>query len=168
MDPNNFQNFLTSKKFLIIGGILVVILIILISLATVSKKPTTTAINQPTQPAEQVQIPQSGSIPENTNSTESQSPEVQKAIAEQQKVDQEYSDWEQSVKDSYPWRKKMPLTSEKYYVYFDLNSKVFIGRLYLTPEDNDVQIKADILRQLKEDKQIPIENFKFEWQVFAK
>ena len=165
----DFQNFLSNKKFLIIGGFLVVILIVLISLATVSQKPTSTAVIQPTQSAQQVQFPQAGTLSEPVdNSIESQSPEVQQAIAEQQKVDQEYAAWEQSVKDAYPWRKKMPLTSEKYYVYFDLNSKVFIGRLYLTPEDNDVQIKADILRQLKEDKQIPIENFKFEWQVFAK
>lgn len=160
MDLTNLPEFLKGKRFLIVVGVLVIFLFILVFLSGLSKSRPSSLV-QPTLSVQQRL--QSESLSEPVPPI--QSVELQKAIAEQTKVDQEYAGWEQNIIDNYPWRKKLPLTSEKYYVYFDLNQKVFIGRLYLQPGDDEVQMKADILKQLKEVKEIPIENFKFEWVV---
>lgn len=147
-------------------GVLIIFLLILTPLATAPKtQPGSTPQTTQSTPQSEPQSEQSFSVPTNSPSKSAQ---LREAIAEQTKVDQEYAGWEKSVSDSYPWRKKLPLTSEKYYVYFDLNTKVFIGRLYTTSGDNVEQIKSDILKILKVDEEIPIENFKFEWNVFPK
>lgn len=163
MNLNNLPEFFKGRRFTVVAGVLVVFLIILVVFSSGSKT-TPPSVSQPT-PSEVQQSKPSDFF---STSQGSQSPEVQKAIAEQTKVDQDYAGWEKSISDSYPWRKKLPLTSEKYYVYFDLNNKVFIGRLYTTSGDNVEQLKADILKILKVDEEIPIENFKFEWNVFPK
>ncbi|MBI4226456.1 hypothetical protein HY612_05080 [Candidatus Roizmanbacteria bacterium] len=159
MDLNNLPEFFKGKRFLFIVGVLIFFLFILILLSTGSK----------TKPSSRPQPPQSNQLPQDSDSFSSsqktQPVELQKAIAEQTKVDQEYAGWEQSISDNYPWRRKLPLTSENYYVYFDLDKKVFIGRLYPKAGDNPDQLKADILKQLKEVKEIPVENYTFEWQI---
>ena len=162
MDLNNLQGFFRSKWFYL----LVVVLIIFFTTLILFSPRTKTQPLPELEPLQSVQpLSETGS---STGPSPTPSVELQKAIAEQMQVDEEYSNWEQNVKDNYPWRKKMPLTSEKYYVYFDLNRKVFIGRLYSSAGDNLDQIKAVILRQLKEDKGVPIETFQFEWTILAK
>ena len=162
MDLTNLESLFKGKRFLVFGGVLIFVLIILVVLSAGSR---TQPFSLPQPTASLQQLPGSDS---SFSLQKNQSVELQKAIAEQTKVDQDYAGWEKSISDNYPWRKKLPLTSEKYYVYFDLNTKVFIGRLYLNSADNVEQIKAEILSQLKEDKGIPVENFKFEWNVFPR
>lgn len=87
------------------------------------------------------------------------------AIAAQQKADNEYANWERSVKADYPWRKKLPLVGEGYYVYFDLDKRVFIAMLHPKIGQDSENMKADILTQLKVQKGIPIDNYKFEWNI---
>lgn len=164
MNLDNLQNFLKSKSFYVLVGILIIFLFVLILL---SSKPKTQPLPEP-QPLPLQSVQPLSQTDSTTVPSPAQSVELQKAIAEQMQVDQEYSNWEQNVKDNYPWRKKLPLTSDKYYVYFDLNKKVFIGRLYPSAGDNLDQMKADILRLLKEDKGVPIETFQFEWTILAK
>ena len=163
MNPENLSEFIKGKKFVAIAVMLGIFLIVLMIFSTGSKtQPSSTlqpTLSVPREP------PQTDSF---FNSSSDQSVELQRAVEEQTKVDQEYASWEKDISDNYPWRKKLPLTSENYYVYFDLNNKVFIGRLYTTAGDDVEQLKADILKILKVDEEIPIENFKFEWMVFPK
>ena len=162
MDLNNLQGFFRSKWFYL----LVVVLIIFFTALILFSPRTKTQPLPELEPLQSVQpLSETGS---STGPSPTPSVELQKAIAEQMQVDEEYSNWEQNVKDNYPWRKKLPLTAEKYSVYFDLNKKVFIGRLYPTAGDNLDQMKTDILRQLKENKGVPIETFQFEWTILAK
>ena len=164
MDLNNLQDFLRSKWFYLLVVVLIIFFTALILFSSKSKvQPLPEARPLPLQSVQPLSETGSSTGPSPTPSVE-----LQKAIAQQMQVDEEYSNWEQNVKDNYPWRKKMPLTSEKYYVYFDLNKKVFIGRLYPTAGDNLDQMKTDILRQLKENKGVPIETFQFEWTILAK
>ena len=119
MDLTNLQNFIKSKWFPVAAIGLVFFLIILIALSSASKKTQPFPGAEPTLPPQQ-------SIQSDTliTSSPSQSAEVQKAIEEQLKVDQDYASWQKEISDIYPWRKKLPLTSEKYYVYFDLEKKI--------------------------------------------
>lgn len=161
METNNLQNFLSSKKFYILVGVIIVILLILISLSTKSRTQSLTGV-QPTQSIQPLDSSDSVSNSNNSQST-TQSEELKQAIVSQKKADQEYAGWEKSVMDKYPWRKKLPLTSEKYFVFFDINNKVFIARLYPKQGDDIEQLKSEILKELKEGKGIPVDNYKIEW-----
>ncbi len=86
----------------------------------------------------------------------------------QLKADEEFYNREKAINDQYPWIKKVPIRTDKYFVYFDINKKMFIGLLYPTGEDNVDLIKAEAIRVLKEVKSIPLENYQFEWTVFQK
>jgi len=161
MDLTNLQNFIKSKWFPVAAIGLVFFLIILIALSSASKKTQPFPGAEPTLPPQQ-------SIQSDTliTSSPSQSAEVQKAIEEQLKVDQDYASWQKEISDIYPWRKKLPLTSEKYYVYFDLEKKIFIGRIYPNSGDDVEQIKSEVLQRLKEEKGIPTDNYTFSWNIF--
>ena len=150
-----------GKKFLVIAGVLVILLLILIAFSTRPKSSVEQSSVQPTQFVEPT-IPETGVFDE-TNVEKS--PAVMQAIQEQMQADQEYAQWQQTNETSYPWLRKLPLTSDKYFVYFDLNRKAFVGRLYVKPEDDLEKLKSDILNILKVDEEIPVENFQVEWQV---
>lgn len=159
MDTLNLADFLKGKKLVIIAGIFTVLIIVLMIFSTRPK----TQSNSTIQPTQEVQpVPESGIF---NSSQDEQSPEVQQAIAEQMQADQEYGDWQANNSNNYPWLRKLPLTSEKYFVYFDLNKKVFIGRLYPKTGDNLDNMKSDILKILTVDEEIPMNNFKVEWVV---
>ena len=160
MDPENLAEFFKGKRLVVIGGVLAVLLIVLMIFSTRPKSQVEPA----PQPYQTIQPPVQTDIFNNTQD-EAQSPEVQQAIAEQKQADQEYNNWQQGNSDAYSWIRKLPLTADNYFVYFDLNKKVFIGRLYPKSGDNVDQIKADVLNKLKTEKEIPVENFKVEWMV---
>ena len=151
---------LLKKKWIIGGGVLIVVLFILISLTLQSNSSKDNNVDiQPTisiQPTEY-----QGSHP-------TYSPEVQQAVDKQVQADQEYSAIQKNLHDDYPWLRKFPLTSEKYFVYFDLDKKTFIGRLYPTATDNVEQIKIEITNELKNNLKVATENYQFQWTVFPK
>ena len=93
--------------------------------------------------------------------------ELQKAIDEAKNSAAEYDTWQVTNLTAYPWLRKFPLASEKYYIYFDLNKKTFIGRLYPKSGDTTDQIKAQIMADFKA-KSIPVDTFPFEWVVNPK
>ena len=127
--------------------------------AAINIVPSTT-VPQPDQ--ESQTFTQSESF--NFNQTE-QSPEVLQAIEEQKAADQSYDSWQDGNRELYSWIRKLPLSATNYFVYFDLNREVFIGRLYPAPGEDTERLKSDILNTLKLEKEIPVENFKFEWLV---
>ena len=141
--------------------ILSALLLILIPLAT---RPNISPASNLPQPSggESNSFTQSEPAP---FAQEERSPDVLQAIEEQKQADQEYDSWQQANSDSYSWIRKLPLTADNYFIYFDLNKKVFIGRLYPKAGENIEQTKADILNTLKTQKEIPVERFRFEWLV---
>ncbi|OGK40032.1 hypothetical protein A3A74_01960 [Candidatus Roizmanbacteria bacterium RIFCSPLOWO2_01_FULL_35_13] len=161
MDTNNLPDMFKGKRLMIIGGGLVVLLIVLIVFSAGSRtKSSNQTFPQPTQSVPPAQEPDMFN-----NNQDANSPEVQQAIAEQMQADQEYNSWQQSNSDAYSWIRKLPLTADNYFVYFDLTKKVFIGRLYPKSGDDLEKIKSDVLNKLKTEKEIPVENFTFQWQV---
>lgn len=91
--------------------------------------------------------------------------QLQQAIDEAKQSAREYDDWHSYLRQTYPWLRKLPVSSEKYYVYFDLYQEKFIGSLYPKAGDNVNKIKAEALRILKEVKEIPVESYQFHWSV---
>lgn len=91
---------------------------------------------------------------------------MQEAIEEAKKAAEEYDSGQSDLRKEYPWLRTLPLATSKYYVYFDLEKQVFVGKLYPSASsDNVEQMKAVIQKRLELEKGIPIEKFKFEWIV---
>lgn len=170
MDYTNLQSLLNNKRVLIAtGGIILILLLLVMVLSLATKKDEPSSIRdvrdvkqklgqkQPTVTS-QAQL-----IPSSTISAE-----MQIAIDEAKQSAQEYDNWQAGLRTDYPWLRKLPLAGKKYFVYYDLNKQVFIGRLYPGAGDDVASIKAEISRQLKEDKNIPVENFMFQWMINPK
>jgi len=150
---NSLQNLLYNKKFLVI--IVVFIVIVFFALALLSSSKTKDDKLARSDVSTQVVVSPSAEI----------SAELQIAIDEAKNSATEFDDWQTSLKTDYPWLRRLPLAGEKFFVYFDLNRGKFIGFLYLAPGDNITDIKVEIIKQLKDDKQIPVENYNFEWTI---
>lgn len=160
MESQELRYIIMKKKWLIVS-ILAVILLTLLFVISASVKNNSSAINDVPVISPTLPVAEPSEIPVN-----SQSQELQKAIAEQSKVDQEYSNWKESNQQEYPWINKMPFTSDKYYVYFDLDKKVFSATVYPGIEDNVEQIKELVLNDLKTLKGVEVEKYTFEWTVY--
>jgi hypothetical protein len=154
------------NKVMIAGGVVVLALLtILIMRMAIPQNPAGT---------ERADISNARALPTSTmqrrgNPTPTLSAQLQKAIQvevkKQQAVEQEYSTWQNEVRNDFPWRVKLPLHSDQYYVYFDINKKEFIGYLYPKSSDNVEQMKAVIVKILKEQKGIPVDSYPFGWTV---
>lgn len=55
---------------------------------------------------------------------------TQDQINLQAQADQDFAKRSKQIKEAYPWLDKLPIQSQKYYVYFDVNEKQFIAKLY--------------------------------------
>lgn len=148
---------LKSKKILILGGVFIILLIItaVFLLPSTSKKPIQVEKNPSVSPAPTIVL----------------TPELQAAVDEAKNAAAANDERQTSQVEDYPWIRTLPLAGDtpaggRYFVYFDLPKKVFIGKIYSKSSDNVEQIKASIASELKASKGVPIENFKFEWSVF--
>lgn len=149
---------ISKNQLIIIGIILFIILVVLMLIIPRSRQESISTLPiQPTQAYPTVEP----TIMEREN----QSPELAQAIAEQKAVQNEYVDWKDNNQADYPWINKMPLGTEKYYVYFDLEKKVFIARLYPAPGEDTEQLKTTVVNLLTE-KGVTPNSFPIEWATF--
>ena len=158
---NLFSKFLTSKNFPFIVGGVGAVLVFLTILSFLPKK---------------AYLPQRDigamtglfGFPSILNNNSFQDLSVEETLKKQLEVSEDTVYWEKKIAGKYPWRKKLPLTSDKYYFYFDFLKKGFIGRLYPDNDDQVEQIKAEIIRIAKKEKDIPFENYPADWDVWPK
>lgn len=86
------------------------------------------------------------------------------------KYDKEFGEWQENVLNNYPWYESLPLQTENYFVYFDLDKKIFIADLYpkeSAPESVDTQVtfmKNEIQNRL-EVLGIDTALYNFEWNI---
>lgn len=167
MDMYQLQELLKKKWFIMIAsGILISVLLVFLVLQAITKEEANSPQDLVTQP-DTPQTQQTENVQNQDYQIPANSPEMQKAIEEAKQSAQEYDNWQANLRTDYPWLRKLPLATPKYFVYFDLDKGLFIGRLYPKRGDNVEQMKVDIQRQLKDVKQIPVENYTFEWIVIA-
>lgn len=80
---------------------------------------------------------------ENLVPSQSYSQQMQK----QSEADYAFGQSEDKKYQQYPWYDQLPLQNDRYYIYFDLETKKFVGTLY-TSNDQET-IKSEVLNQLK-------------------
>lgn len=68
----------------------------------------------------------------------------------QLQADANFGQWQNSLYQNYPWYDLLPIQSNAYFVYFDINTKRFIATLYTSPSDSQIgELKKDILTQFQ-------------------
>lgn len=85
----------------------------------------------------------------------------------QGQADKNFNQQLQNTAQQYPWFSQLPLQTDNYFVYFDLNKKQFIARIYngpsltqtqLTATKNEIQSKLSSLG-------VNLNNFTVDWQL---
>lgn len=94
--------------------------------------------------------------------TGSTQPTLSQKQSDQLQADYEFGQWQKNNNNNYPWLKNLPLQSNKFYVYFDLDQKKFIADIYVPNEQNN--IKQEVLTQLK-NLGIDMGKFEITWNV---
>ena len=151
--------FLKNKWVIAVAGFILIVLIVLTVFLSSKKTP---AVPSDTSTG-------GLSFPSPASNTDlRKAPPSQEKIAQQMNADEGYAEWELQKNAAYPWINRIPIQTEKYFVYFDLNQKIFIGYLYPTSGDSITTLKTEAQRVLKEVKGIPIESYKFTWIVNRK
>lgn len=84
-------------------------------------------------------------------------------IKAQSEADLNFGKWAQDVNRNYPWYNQLPIQTEKYYVYFDLDLKKFIGRLYANGQQAE-NLKTEVMRRLSE-LGIDTSKYEFQWEI---
>ena len=154
MNNNKFAVFLTHKRLLLLGTLVIAVLVLAVIFT-----PGVKNLNLPLMRTENIKVYISP-LPASPSPVDSAL--LQEAISEQTAVDRDYAGWQEAVKNDFPWKKHLPLYSENYYVYFDINDSIFIARLYLAPEVELAQVKQQILTTL-DSKGIPYNDYPFQW-----
>lgn len=133
------------------------ILIFIVSLFTTKKIDDNIGSLTPTiTPIEKI-IPIQSPIP-----TISLSVKQINEIKIQQQADTNFGQWQKEINDNKPWYDKLPLQTDKYFVYFDLKENKFIGQIYV--KENQEGIQKDIIDNLKSIG-VKTENYIFEWNI---
>jgi len=84
--------------------------------------------------------------------------------------DQNYTKWQKINDSNYPWYNNLPLQTDNYFVYFDLDKKIFIGKLYpkqsssISIDSQTASMKTEInLTLIKLG--IDTTKYSFDWQI---
>lgn len=116
-----------KNKNIIIGSLTVLFLLLIavyLFLVNKSKPPVT--------PNPSVPVYTTPEAFDKKNLVPSQS--FQQQMQFQTQADYNFGQWQQDIYTKYPWYNKLPLASDNYFVYFDVNEKKFIGKIYASPD----------------------------------
>ncbi len=138
-----------NKYFLI--GLLVIIFIVIYGIYLIFSSREETSVNPKN-------VPTPASFNEKNN-VPSQS--FEKQMQYQSQSDHNFGQWQTDTYTTYPWYNKLPLQSDRYFVYFDLEKKKFIGSIYAESSERDTIINQ-VLTTLK-SYGINTDNYQFEW-----
>ncbi|HLL60985.1 MAG TPA: hypothetical protein VK338_04665 [Candidatus Nitrosocosmicus sp.] len=123
-----------KNKILIIGLVILLILIIttlLLLRESRVKKKLPSFVN--TQDEDQV--------------NKSITPRLIKNLEKQTQADLDFGKWDQNIQDNYIWYDFLPLQTDSYFVYFDLDKRTFYATIYKIADAP--KIKEEIVSRLK-------------------
>lgn len=95
---------------------------------------------------------------------------AEKKLELQTTADNNYANIQDDLLKQYPWYSSMPLQTENYFAYFNLDKKVFIGKIYpqrssaVTVEDQVTAYQNEIKNKLQSLK-IDLSVYNIEWIV---
>jgi len=108
----------------------------------------------------------------NSQTTPQADPTLQAEQIQQAQADKAYAQRDKQIVAQYPWFFEFPILTDDYFLYFDLQQKQFIAKLYpktssQTPYDAQVaQFKNEVLQKLNE-LQIDTTNYPVSWVIVS-
>lgn len=98
--------------------------------------------------------------------TDVQSVPIEDQVKIQSQADKNFGDWQLQVITNYPWYKQLPLQTESYFVYFDLDTKTLFAKIYSNPSDESriIIIKNEVSSRLTA-LGVDLTTFPIEWKV---
>lgn len=81
-----------------------------------------------------------------------------------------FAESQANIQRNYPWFNKLPLQTSDYFVYFDVEKKVFVGLLYPS-EGSEGQIANQVVTMKAEIRNsltslgIDVSKYQFEWSI---
>lgn len=177
MEQESMIQKLLSKKWLLIAGGTVLLGVLAIMLLLPEGQVPNTQIEENPSPGS-VSPGVTGQIgtspaPSSIQTTQASAPtptisvELQKAIDEAKSSAAEYDKGLEDTLVDYPWIRKLPLGNERYYIYFDLDKKVFIGKLYLREGEDSEALKMDVINHMIA-RDVPHDMYRIEWVVLSR
>lgn len=85
----------------------------------------------------------------------------------QTQADRDFALRQEEVAKKYPWYDKFPIKTSNYFLYFDADRKVFIGKIYtnaVTSDQQIIQYKNDIFKKMRAFEIKPDE-YIIEWKI---
>lgn len=151
---SGIQAAMRNKRFLFLGGGFLAVLFLGIFLMPGGAQ----------QDAPEVLVTEVPTVAEEAP-TPTQTPEYKQAVQEAQQASTAYNTASAEVRVEFPWIRKFPVSGEgKYFVYFDKEKKVFIGKLYPQPGDTVEALKTKAMQHMVQ-REIPTDAYPFEWRV---
>lgn len=80
--------------------------------------------------------------------------------------DENFGDWQNQIYNQYPWYDQLPLQTNEYYTYFNIDSKEFISSLYISPSDTKkIQLLKNEVLQKLQGFGVNTTVYKFAWNI---
>lgn len=81
----------------------------------------------------------------------------------QTQADKEFAEEEKKIFETFPWYSQLPILTDRYFLYFDIETKTFIGKLYLRGNQGLAETyKQEALKTLQSLK-IDIAPYEIKW-----
>lgn len=94
-------------------------------------------------------------------------------IKNQTEADRNFAEWQKNIYKNYPWYDSFPIRTTNYFVYFDIEKKGFIAKLYpktdspISINEQTVGLKNEILEKLK-NLNIDTTKYTIHWDIVPK
>lgn len=147
----NFPEYNTKKVWTILAVLLLIFVVIFViwRISTTVSGPAPT-VSPTTTPVPTLSLPTPTLYP------------VEQAMEFQAQADKNFADDVARRQQTYPWLDKLPIQSDDYFVYFDVEQQKFVGKIYAGGGENTV-IKKQITLELN-DLGINAEQYGFIWK----
>lgn len=89
-------------------------------------------------------------------------------VQKQEEADKNFANELRKTQTAYPWYNKLPLMDSNYFVYFDLNKKQLIAKIYSLSNNLSSDRVNNIKKQIESDLLglgVPVSQFPILWQT---
>ena len=84
----------------------------------------------------------------------------EEALEVQTQADKDFGEWQEEIYTKYPWINELPLRTDKYFVYFDIEKGKIFAVIYSTDQNEIATLREEITQNLSKlgiDASIPVE-----------
>ena len=149
----------TKKYFFALGGLIFIPIFLLILKSAIKPSLNTSFQTAPTPtPVVEKKNPTPTSTQQEQNNLQTQS-------------DINFSKKQKAIYDNYPWYGSLPISGGNYFVYFDIDTKKLVAKIYPKKGPGEASEVDALETQIKSKLTalgVNLNTYKIDWQVFPK